>query len=102
MRSLILWIEIGLAVVGFAASTVAAPVIYRLPPENLALKPGFGLDQVISNCGTCHSLDYISTQPPQRGETFWQAEVAKMGAVYGAQIPADAGKDIVAYLAANY
>lgn len=87
---------------GLAAGTMAAPVTYRLPPEILSLKPGVGLDRVVSNCGTCHSLDYISTQPPERGEAFWQAEVTKMAAVYGAQMPPDAGKDIVAYLAANY
>ena len=76
--------------------------LFRQPNQATSLKPGAGLDQVISNCGTCHSLDYVSTQPPQRGEAFWQAEVTKMGALYGAQIQPDAGKDIIAYLAANY
>ena len=102
MRNLFVRFVAGLAGAGLAFGVMAAPVSYRLPPENTALKQGPGLDSVVSNCATCHSLDYISTQPPQRGEAFWQAEVAKMGTAYGAQIPADAGKDIVTYLAANY
>lgn len=54
--------------------------------------------------GSCHSADYIKTQP--HGEKFkrdfWAAEVTKMIKVYGAPIEdAEVGK-IVDYLTANY
>ena len=82
----------------------AKPVTYSLPDETAAFKPGPNLDVVQANCGGCHSADYLSTQP--KGEKFkkdfWQAEVTKMIAVYGAPIAdADAPK-IVDYLTVTY
>ena len=86
------------------AAAHAAPVVFTLPDETAAFKPGANLDVVKNNCTACHSADYIKTQP--RGEKFkkdfWAAEVTKMIKVYGAPIEdADVGK-IVDYLAANY
>jgi sulfite dehydrogenase (cytochrome) subunit B len=86
------------------ATALAAPLNYETPEETAAFKPGPNLEVVQNNCTTCHSADYISTQP--RGEKFkrdfWQAEVTKMIKVYGAPIDeADVGK-IVDYLASNY
>jgi sulfite dehydrogenase (cytochrome) subunit B len=82
----------------------AAPVVYALPDETAAFKPGANLETVQNNCTACHSADYIKTQP--RGEKFkkefWAAEVTKMIKVYGAPIEdSDVGK-IVDYLTANY
>jgi cytochrome c553 len=82
----------------------ATPVVYDLPPEAAAFKPGPNLDVVMNNCTGCHSADYISTQPrgPKFGSDFWQAEVTKMIKVYGAPVAdADIPK-IVEYLAATY
>lgn len=82
----------------------AAPVSYTLPDETAVFKPGPNLEVVQNNCTTCHSADYINTQPrgPKFKKDFWQAEVTKMIKVYGAPIDdADAGK-IVDYLAATY
>jgi mono/diheme cytochrome c family protein len=85
-----------------AASTVSAqPVTYRLPRETAQLKPAAGADVVQANCGLCHSLDYITTQPPHRGAAFWQASVTKMIRIYGAELNGREA-EIVAYLAANY
>jgi mono/diheme cytochrome c family protein len=80
----------------------AAPRIYDLPEETAVLAPGPGQKLAQASCTTCHSVDYISTQPPQRGVPFWSAEVTKMIKVYGAQIPDDDAKAIAAYLAAKY
>ncbi len=82
----------------------AKPISYTLPDETAAFKPGANVDVVKNNCTTCHSSDYVQTQP--RGskftKDFWQAEVTKMIKVYGAPIDeADVGK-IVDYLTANY
>jgi sulfite dehydrogenase (cytochrome) subunit B len=92
-------------VTGLGFATVhAAPVVFTLPDETAAFKPGANLEVVQNNCTACHSADYVKTQP--RGEKFkkdfWAAEVTKMIKVYGAPIEdADVGK-IVDYLTANY
>lgn len=82
----------------------AVPVLYKLPEETAAFKPGPNLDVVKNNCTGCHSADYVSTQPrnAKSRKDFWQAEVTKMIKVYGAPIKdADVPK-IVDYLAATY
>jgi mono/diheme cytochrome c family protein len=91
-----------------AASTLVAvravPVVYKLPEETAAFKPGPNLDVVQNNCSGCHSADYVNTQPrnAKSKKDFWQAEVTKMIKVYGAPISdADVPK-IVEYLAATY
>lgn len=46
---------------------------------------------VAAQCGACHSLDYITTQPRDKGAQFWRDEVTKMVNVYKAPLaPADA------------
>ena len=85
-------------------SALAKPINFELPEETAAFKPGPNLDVVQGNCGSCHSADYVQTQPtgPKFKKDFWQAEVTKMIKVYGAPIEeADVGK-IVDYLAATY
>src|SRR6185437_8577518 len=77
-----------------AASTLglvavrAVPVVYKLPEETAAFKPGPNLDVVQNNCSGCHSADYVNTQPrnAKSKKDFWQAEVTKMIKVYGAPI----------------
>jgi len=97
----------GLLVAGSAAlalSVNAKPADYQLPDDTAAFKAGPNLDVVQGNCGSCHSADYIQTQPrgAKFGKDFWQAEVTKMIKVYGAPInEADVPK-IVEYLSATY
>jgi cytochrome c5 len=82
----------------------AVPVVYKLPEETAAFKPGPNLDVVKNNCTGCHSADYVTTQPRnvKSKKDFWQAEVTKMIKIYGAPISdADVPK-IVEYLAATY
>jgi hypothetical protein len=82
----------------------AVPVVYKLPEETAAFKPGPNLEVVKANCTGCHSTDYVNTQPRnlKSKKDFWQAEVTKMIKVYGAPIEdADIPK-IVEYLTATY
>ena len=55
-----------------------------------------------NNCVTCHSVDYINTQPPNRGKAFWEAEVTKMIKVYHAPINDADAMAIADYLAKTY
>jgi len=88
---------------GVAAVTVRAePVVYNLPEETAKFQPGPGVEFAEANCSVCHSADYIGTQPPEQGKTFWQAEVTKMIKVYGAPIAEQDVNKIAEYLAATY
>jgi sulfite dehydrogenase (cytochrome) subunit B len=103
MRNQILLALAAAAALGLVAAH-AVPVVYKLPEETAAFKPGPNLDVVQNNCTGCHSSDYINTQPRnmKSKKDFWQAEVTKMIKVYGAPIDdADVPK-IVEYLAATY
>ena len=72
-----------------------------LPPETGLLKPGPGIELVQVNCLTCHSVEYISTQPPMP-RAFWEASVKKMREKYGAPATDDVVQKLVEYLAATY
>ncbi len=72
-----------------------------LPEERVVIKPGAGMEQTSRYCSICHSLDYITTQPPFPAEK-WGAIVSKMVKVFGAPIPADVSREITAYLGAAY
>ena len=86
------------------APAVARPVRYTLPTESSTLKktaePGYQRAEL--QCVTCHSRDYITTQPRGKGKEFWTAEVTKMVNVYAAPIPEPDRAVIAEYLAANY
>ena len=97
---------LGLAALASLAivSVSAKPLNYELPEETASFKPGPNLEVVQGNCGSCHSSDYIATQPegPKYKKEFWQAEVTKMINVYGAPIEAADVPKIVDYLTATY
>lgn len=65
------------------------------------LAPGEGLDMIQGYCNLCHSVTYITMQPPLSADT-WEAEVYKMINTYGALIPEDETRRIIAYLQAYY
>ncbi len=79
----------------------AEPKTYPLPEETAALKPGPGVEAAQNNCLSCHSADYVTTQPPHMGAKFWEAEVAKM-IKFGAPISQEDARAIVEYLAKTY
>jgi sulfite dehydrogenase (cytochrome) subunit B len=79
------------------------PVSYQLPEETVpAALADAGAEAVVNNCSACHSLEYITTQPPGMGETFWHDEVAKMVKVYGAPIEPDQAEAIARILADRF
>lgn len=71
------------------------------PVPILELAPGDGRQDVQIFCNTCHSPRYITMQPPLPAAT-WEAEVNKMNKAYGAGIPEDTTKKIIAYLQTHY
>jgi hypothetical protein len=68
-----------------------------LPYEEPVVPPGPNREQFKALCRLCHSPQLVLTQPrfPQKK---WSEIVHKMVAVYGAPIPPDQEKPIVAYL----
>lgn len=93
-----------LASVAVATASAAAPPPYVAPPETARLAPGPGVEVAEAHCLTCHSADYVSTQPRDfaKPDLFWTGEVAKMRKAYGASLTDAESAKIVAYLAATY
>lgn len=90
--------------VGPAQGMVVAGSVYDVGPFPLSapdLPPGEGRDATVAMCSVCHSVRYITMQPPLPPET-WQATVRKMIDVHGAPIPEDAARRITVYLQAHY
>lgn len=72
-----------------------------LPAGVPAIRAGGGSELITANCSLCHSLDYISTQPPlTRGQ--WTAGVEKMRARFGAPLLTNQLSAFVEYLTRNY
>ena len=93
------------SILGAGIAAVSAKTItYTLPDETAAFKPGPNLEVVQGNCGSCHSADYVITQPqgPAFKKAFWEAEVTKMIKIYGAPIDEADVPKIVDYLVQNY
>jgi mono/diheme cytochrome c family protein len=84
-----------------AATTFAAPLKIELPAETATLKAAPGAELVTAQCIVCHSVEYISTQPPLP-RAYWQGAVTKMQQKFGAPIDAKNVDAIVDYLATNY
>jgi sulfite dehydrogenase (cytochrome) subunit B len=70
--------------------------------EPIQLKQATGLDKVETNCGGCHSLDYVIMTSPFPAGAVWEAEVTKMIKAFGAPIAEPDVKVIVDYLKENY
>ena len=70
--------------------------------EPIQLKQSTGLDKVETNCGGCHSLDYVIMNSPFPPGAVWEAEVTKMIKAFGAPIAEPDAKVIVDYLKENY
>jgi sulfite dehydrogenase (cytochrome) subunit B len=86
----------------FGLVSPAEAATYALPDETAMLRPGPGVEAAENNCKACHSADYLSMQPPKKGEAFWGAEVQKMIKVYHAPIGEADAKTITDYLAQTY
>jgi len=90
------------ALLPITGAAIAAPRRYALPEETAAFRPGSGVEAAQDNCLACHSADYVTTQPPRLGATFWEAEVSKMIKAYRAPIPDATAKAIADYLSRTY
>jgi sulfite dehydrogenase (cytochrome) subunit B len=93
---------IGFALAFASAGAQAKPLTYQLPEETATLRSAPDMEAAQNNCASCHSVDYISTQPPGRGRAFWDSEVNKMIHAYHAPISEPDAKAIVDYLARIY
>ena len=65
----------------------SAPVKIELPPETISFKLAPGSEIANGQCLTCHSVEYVSTQPPMP-RAFWAGSVKKMMDKYSAPVPA--------------
>ncbi|MFC5454385.1 cytochrome c [Prosthecobacter fluviatilis] len=70
------------------------------PAEDGSYKPGAGVELAQSLCITCHSTEYVSTQPPLPRK-FWEATVKKMKEKYAAPLPED-NTALIDYLTSAY
>jgi hypothetical protein len=71
------------------------------PDIKTELKNGEGIEKVKTLCNICHSLDYITMQPPFSKEQ-WASIVNKMRRVFGAPIMDSDAEIIIRYLSTNY
>lgn len=86
---------------GTALTLLAASTRIELPPEPVALKQNPGAELVQAQCLTCHSVEYITTQPPLPRK-YWKSAVEKMQTKFGAPIPPEQVEALADYLALNY
>jgi len=84
-----------------SASLRAGEVSIELPQEKAAFKSTAGSELAQAFCVQCHSVEYISFQPPMPRK-FWEASVLKMKDKYGAPIPAEMVTKLTDYLVATY
>ncbi|WP_241144787.1 sulfite:cytochrome C oxidoreductase subunit B, partial [Achromobacter xylosoxidans] len=80
-------IRLARLILALAAASACVPALaldIQLPQETATLRPGASPGaQGATLCLMCHSVDYISSQPPMP-PGFWDAEVKKMVGTYGA------------------
>jgi len=104
-RSLLVFAAILTLGAGVAAAAGPPPkgtVTIALPGDaGMSFKLGSGVEKAQQYCLTCHSSAYVSMQPIL-SSAQWTAEVTKMKAVYGADIPDDQVAPIAAYLTTVY
>jgi hypothetical protein len=98
-RALLLLIP-GLCAGFWAFAQDAKPVRIELPTETAAYRPGRGVEQAQGLCLSCHSADYVATQPPMPRK-FWEASVKKMKEKFGAPLPDDTTA-LIDYLTSTY
>ncbi len=91
----------GTAMVGQTAASGDTVRSISLPAIKVELKPGPGMEKTAGYCNVCHSLDYITTQPPFSKEK-WGEVVNKMVKAFGAPIPPDVAREITDYLGSAY
>ncbi len=90
------------------AALAGAPAVHALeitlPPETARYTPSElpGYQLVRQNCMTCHSAQYVLTQPPSSPRGYWDATVRKMKKPFGAPFPDEDIPAMVDYLTRTY
>ena len=79
----------------------SAPVKIELPAETGSFKQAPGAEWANGQCLICHSVEYVTMQPPMP-RAFWAASVKKMQEKYGAAIPPEQVEPLLDYLTKNY
>ena len=76
----------------------------ELPQDTTSYSPGDlpGYPLVLKDCLTCHSSQYVQTQPPLSSRQYWDATVHKMKNAFGAPVEDADIPAIVDYLAKTY
>ncbi|HMK55504.1 MAG TPA: hypothetical protein VK448_02575 [Dissulfurispiraceae bacterium] len=97
----ILSIIIFLLIVTAAAYSMGDEKRIALPNIQTDLAPGAGREKVSTLCNICHSVDYITMQPPGTRQQ-WAATVKKMIKVFGAPISEADAEVITNYLSEHY
>ncbi|MET3130667.1 cytochrome c551/c552 [Oxalobacteraceae bacterium GrIS 1.11] len=82
----------------------AAALDFAPPPESAMYQssalPGYQL--ALRHCMTCHSAQYVLTQPPSSPRAYWEATVKKMRKPFGAQFPEQDIGPLTDYLVKTY
>ena len=84
-----------------AVAVRGATVEIQLPLEANAFKQDLGAEIANAQCLICHSVEYVTVQPPLP-RAFWKASVQKMQQKYGAAIPEGQIEPLADYLTRNY
>ena len=84
-----------------AARAEEKVVSIQLPAETAAYNSAPGVELAQGHCVTCHSADYVSSQPPMPRK-FWEGSVKKMKEKFGAPIPDNIAVLLADYLTATY
>jgi len=92
---------VALAIAALPLFACAAPVVIRLPAEVTAFKQDKGAEIANAQCLICHSVEYVTTQPPLP-RAFWKGSIQKMQQKYGASIPDEQIEPLTDYLTRNY
>jgi len=87
--------------IGTALLIAGAPSVFA-DESAIELRKASGVDVIETNCGTCHSLDYVQMNSPIQDKEGWTKTVDKMIKVFGAPIDETDQKTIIDYLAVNY
>lgn len=91
-----------LAAVAWLTTLVAVEITLPAETERLRESPLPGYALASTYCYTCHSTDYIRTQPTTMNRAAWRASVLKMQKTFGAVIPDAAVDPMAEYLARTY
>lgn len=90
-----------LATAFIAAQADDKVVSITLPAETAVYREAPGVELVKGNCVTCHSAEYVNSQPPMPRK-FWEGSVKKMKEKFGAPIPDTIAPMLADYLTAAY